>query len=88
MCVCCTDWALQTARRAAYRLSPKHRRVKEVPRSLAKLGLRMARTGQWPDAKHCLETAHELKPPTNPMMAAPELLAAKPYADELARTSC
>ena len=61
---------------AAYRLSPKHNRGKEVPRSLAKLGLQMARNGEYKDAATFLEIAHELKPPTNPMTAAPELLAA------------
>lgn len=71
----------------AYKLTPKHQRVKEVPRSLAKLGLRMARGGgaKLRDAKLCLETAHDLKPPKTPMTAAPELLAAKPYATEITR---
>ena len=35
--------------------------------------------------RYCLETAHELKPPDNPMSAAAELLAAKPYAAEIGR---
>ena len=71
----------------AYKLTPKHRRVKDVPRSLASLGLRMARGGgaNFKDAKHCLQTAHDLKPPKNPMTAAPELLAAQPYATEIGR---
>lgn len=71
----------------AYKLTPKHRRVKDVPRSLASLGLRMARGGgaNFKDAKHCLQTAHDLKPPKNPMTAAPELLAAQPYATEISR---
>ena len=48
---------------AAYRLSPKHNRVKEVPRSLAKLGMQMARGGEYKNAAAFLEIAYELKPP-------------------------
>eukprot|EP01045_Picozoa_sp_COSAG04_P028792 COSAG04_NODE_4564_length_2016_cov_1.417840_2_plen_56_part_00 len=41
--------------------------------------------GELADARQCLETAHDLKPPKNPLTAAPEMTAAKPYAEEIRR---
>lgn len=74
---------------AAYQLTPNHKRVKEVPRSLAKLGLGMLRAGsntsKLQDAKHSLETAHKLKPPKNPMTAHPAMAVAQTYAQEIGR---
>ena len=45
----------------------------------------LVQNGELADARQCLETAHALKPPKNPMTAAPELTAAKPYAEEIRR---